>query len=227
MIKTCLQMKKGIFLLIVYVAVLAFCNRVSAQSLSAHMQAAYEACLRIRSSIGSGNLPGLRSAGKAFKACNTKDFGNLRCISRNVHSLDGHFVFDEVFIDSLVEGRKVYKFAQRYADRRRVRGTSGSGGLVFDKTCAVEGKSSVKYSLVSKGRQELAVITEPGGMITLRIYDKTHDRWFNDDKSVKKGMPSRYKIIDLPKNERSLLEIEIINTSDKNISFVILGSLIK
>lgn len=219
-------MKRGMFLLIVHVAMLAFCNMASAQSLSANMQAAYDACIRIRSSIGSGNLPGLRSAGKVFKECNTKDFGSLRCISRNIPSLDGHFVFDDLFIDSLVNGRKVYKFAQRYADRRRVRGTSG-GGYVFDKTCVVKGKSSVKYSLVSKGRQELAVVTEPGGMITLRVYDKTHDRWFNDDKSVKKGMPSRYKIIDLPKNERSLLEIEIINTSDKNISFVILGSLIK
>lgn len=219
-------MKKGLVFIIVYVAMLMFCNMAVAQSLSANMQAAYDACIRMRSSIGSGNLPGLRSAGKAFKVCNTKDFGNLRCISRNVPSLDGHFVFDDVFVDSLVKGRKVYKFAQRYADRRRIRGTSGSG-YVFDKTCMVKAKSSVKYSLVSKGRQELAVVTEPDGMVTLRIYDKTHGKWFNDDKSVKKGMPYRYKIIDLPKNKRSLLEIEIINTSDKNISFVILGSLIK
>lgn len=138
-------------------------------------------------------------------------------------SFNGHFVFDEVFIDSLVYGRKVYAFAQRYAERRSIRGTS-SGGTVFDRTAIVRKQSSMKFSLVTKGRQELAVVTEPGGMVTLHIYDKTHGKWFNDTQDVKKGKPARCAVLDLPKNERTQLEIEIINVTDKDISFVILGN---
>lgn len=213
-------MNRKIALFILLGIILYTCNTIKAQRLSPQMQAVYDACLQMRSSIGSGNLPGLRAANEAFKLCNSKEFGALRCITQNPLTLDGHFVFDEVFVDSLIDGRKVYEFAQRYADKRRVRGTSSSG-TIFDKTCAVKKKSSVKYTLPTKGRQELAIVTESGGLVSLRIHDKTHNKWFND---TDEGKPSRYKVIDLPKNERSILEIEIINTSDKDISFVILGN---
>ena len=123
----------------------------------------------------------------------------------------------------LIEGRDVYKFAQRYAKREKDRGTSSSG-QIFDKTCAVKGLSSVKYSFPSKGLQELAVVTEPGGLVTLRIYDKTNDKWYNDTEDVKTGRESRWMIMNLPENKRCVLEIEIINTVDKDISFVILSN---
>ena len=200
-----------------------FWGNAYGQTFSANMQAAYEACLSMRKAIGSGSQTSLRAAKEAFAACETKTFEVLRCLAPDPLPLDGHLVFDEAFVDDLIEGRDVYKFAQRYAKREKDRGTSSSG-QIFDKTCAVRSLSSVKYSFPSKGLQELAVVTEPGGLVTLRIYDKTNDKWYNDTEDVKTGRESRWMIMNLPENKRSVLEIEIINTVDKDISFVILSN---
>ena len=88
----------------------------------------------------------------------------------------------------------------------------------------VKGKKSTTYTLVAKGTQYVAVVTEPKGLVTLRIHDKTNDKWYNDTDDVNIGRFSRVLTLDLPKDKNSLLEIEIINTSKKNISFVIIGN---
>lgn len=215
--------KKTVVVGLICLMQMVFWGNVYGQTFSANMQAAYEACLSMRKAIGSGSQTSLRAANEVFAACETKTFEVLRCLTPDPLPLDGHFVFDEAFVDDLIEGRDVYKFAQRYAKREKDRGTSSSG-QIFDKTCAVRSLSSVKYSFPSKGLQELAVVTEPGGLVTLRIYDKTNDKWYNDTEDVKTGRESRWMIMNLPENKRSVLEIEIINTVDKDISFVILSN---
>ncbi len=115
-----------------------FLSNAYGQTFSANMQAAYEACLSMRKAIGSGSQTSLRAAKEAFAACETKTFEVLRCLAPDPLPLDGHLVFDEAFVDDLIEGRDVYKFAQRYAKREKDRGTSSSG-QIFDKTCAVRG----------------------------------------------------------------------------------------
>lgn len=214
---------KRLLIVILMVALWSMNNWVFAQTLSREMKATLEACLQLRTAIETGSMTQLKSANKAFKMCNVNKFVSLRCLDKTSLSLNGHFVFDEVFVDSLIDGRDVYKFAQRYAEIRGERSASSSG-KIFAKTCAVKKRSSAKYSFVSRGRQELVVVTEPKGMITLRIYDKTHDKWYNDTKDVKDGQPSRYMVFDLPTGEKSSLEIEIINTSKKDISFVIISN---
>lgn len=215
--------RKPVVVGLIFSMQLLFMSNVYEQKFSTNMQAAYEACLNMRKAIGSGSQTSLMAANKAFAACKTKTFEVLRCLTPDPLPLDGHFVFDEAFVDDLIEGRDVYKFAQRYARRGKNRGTSSSG-QIFDKTCAVKGLSSVKFSFPSKGLQELAVVTEPGGLITLRIYDKTNNKWYNDTEDVKIGRASRCMIMNLPENKRSVLEIEIINTVNKDISFVILSN---
>ncbi len=215
--------RKPVVVGLIFSMQLLFMGNVYGQKFSTNMQAAYEACLNMRKAIGSGSQTSLMAANKAFAACKTKTFEVLRCLTPDPLPLDGHFVFDEAFVDDLIEGRDVYKFAQRYARRGKNRGTSSSG-QIFDKTCAVKGLSSVKFSFPSKGQQELAVVTEPGGLITLRIYDKTNNKWYNDTEDVKIGRASRCMIMNLPENKRSVLEIEIINTVNKDISFVILSN---
>ena len=192
---------------------------VLGQNLSQETLAVFDACLKLRTAIGSGNTMGLRSANKALKQCNANPFTSLRCKDDKPLSLDGHFVFDDAFIDSLIAGRDVYRYAQRYAEARGVRGASSSG-KVFMKTCAVRKSSSSKFTFVSRGHQELTVVTEPDGMVTLRIHDKTHDKWYNDTKDVKKGQPSRTFVFELPVDERTILDVEVINCSKKDISFV-------
>lgn len=214
---------KRLFIVILIAALCPMNNWVFAQTLSREMQAALDACLQLRTAIETGTTTQLRSANKAFKMCYINEFTSLRCLDKSPLSLNGHFVFDEVFVDSLIVGRDVYKFAQRYAEIRGVRGVSSSG-KIFAKTCAVKKKSSAKYSFVSRGRQELAVVTEPDGMVSLRIYDKTHGKWYNDTKDVNDGQAYRCMVFDLPTDEKSVLEIEVFNTTKNNISFVIISN---
>lgn len=194
-----------------------------AQQPPPEVQATIDACLALRSAIGAGSSEGLKQANKALKACDVKPFNQLRCREEKQPSLKGHFVFDHVFVDSLIQNRKVYKFAQQYADRSAQRSTSSSG-KVFTKTCLVKGKKSTTYTLTANGTQYIAIVAEPKGLVTLRIHDKTNDKWYNDTDDVNVGRPSRIQVLDLPKNKNSLLEIDIINTSKKDISFVIIGN---
>ena len=193
------------------------------QQLTPEVQATIDACLALRAAVGAGSNVGLKQANKALKASDVKPFNKLRCREEQQPSLQGHFVFDQEFVDSLIQNRKVYKFAQQYADRSAQRATSSSG-KVFAKTCMVKGKKSITYTLVAKGTQYISVVTEPKGLVTLRIHDKTNDKWYNDTDDVNIGRPSRIQTLDLPKDKNCLLEIEIINTSKKDMSFVIIGN---
>ena len=194
-----------------------------AQQPTPEVQAAIDACMALRAAVGAGSNEGLKQANQALISSDVQPFNKLRCRDKNVPSLKGHFVFDHVFVDSLIKNRKVYKFAQQYADRSAQRSTSSSG-KVFAKTCMVKGKKSTTYTLTAKGTQYIAVVTEPKGLVTLRIHDKTNDKWYNDTDDVNTGRPSRIQTLDLPKDKNSLLEIKIINTSKKDMSFVIIGN---
>ena len=213
-------MMKRILLLI---AVVCIGIGVMAQHTTPEVQAAIDACLALRAAVGTGSTEGLKQANKALKECDVQPFNKLRCRDKQQPSLKGHFVFEPEFVDSLIVNRKVYKFAQQYADRSAQRATSSSG-KVFAKTCMVKGKKSTTYTLPAKGTQYIAVVTEPKGLITLRIHDKTNDVWYNDTDDVNTGRPSRILTLNLPKDKNCLLEIEIINTSKKDMSFVIIGN---
>ena len=193
-----------------------------AQQPTPEVQTAIDAFMTLRAAVGAGSNEGLKQANKALKECNVQPFNKLRCRDEQP-SLKGHFVFETEFVDSLIQNRKVYKFAQQYADRSTQRATSSSG-KVFAKTCMVKGKKSTTYTLPAKGTQYIAVVTEPKGLVTLRIHDKTNDKWYNDTDDVNIGRLSRILTLDLPKDKNSLLEIEIINTSKKDMSFVIIGN---
>ena len=183
-------------------------------------------CLSIRSALENENKAELILANTALKSCEAKThFASLRCRDDNILSLDGHFVYDEIFIDSIIAGKSVYRYAEKYALERSSRGSSYTGtALMINK--AVRKSSTSKYTFASKGHQELAVITEPGGMITLKIHVTNSDGLdirFDDTKDVIKGQPYRVFSFDLP-NKRNNVELEIINCSKKDISFVILSN---
>ena len=206
------------------IAMQTFFGFAMAQELSQSTQAVFDACSQMRAAIGSGSTATLRTANTALKECKVRDFSSFNPVDENTLSLDGHFVFDYEFVDSLIAGREVYKFAQRYADRTTVRGTTSVPDQVFTKTCAVKGNASVKYTFKSRGHQELAVVTEPGGLVTLRVHDTTNDVWYNDTKKVKKGQPTRTLVFDLPTAKRNELEVEVINLSKEDISFVVISN---
>lgn len=210
-------------IILILAILLCFGSNVWSQNMAPEVQATIDACMALRAAIGAGSNEGLKQANKALANCNVQPFNKLRCSDKDTPSLKGHFIFEEEFVDSLITNRKVYKFAQQYADRSAQRTTSSSG-KVYAKTCLVLKKKSTTYTLTAKGTQYIAVVTEPKGLVTLRIYDKTNDEWYNDTEDVYLGRPLRVQTLDLPKDKNSLLEIEIINNSKKNISFVIIGN---
>lgn len=216
-------MKKTLFLSTVFV-LLTFC--LKAQNLSPEMQAVYDACMQLQSSINAGSTAGLRDANQQLKACNPAYFSSLHVVNEDqLPSLNGHFVFDYEFVDSLIINRAVYEFAENYAERCAERGTSSSNkDKVYMRTCMACASSSTQLTFRSRGPQELAVVAEPGGLITMRVHDTTNDKWYNDTKQVKKGQPSRALVFDLPTDKRCTLEVEVINKSNENISFVVISN---
>ena len=194
-----------------------------AQKLSEPMQRAYNACMQLSKAIGAGNTTGLKAANKALKDCHTGDFKIFRCKDKAPTSIDGHFLFDEDFVDSLIAGRDVYRFARRYAEKRTTRSTAGKKGIVT-KTCCVKAGQSTKYQFVANGLQELAFVAEPGGLLTVRIHDLTNNKWYNDTKDVRTGQPHRAHAFNLPTQKNCKIEVEIINTTKKEFSFVVLSN---
>lgn len=192
-----------------------------AQSLSADTKAVMEACQQMANSVGSGSLPALRTASRAYRQCRTRYFAALKPVGTEAE-LNGHFVFDHEFADSLVAGRKVYQFARRYASIPSTRAIGT--GRIFTRTCAVAARQTARYTFIAKNSQELAVVAEPGGKVTLRVHDKTHNKWYNDTVDVKKGRQSRTLVFDLPSNSSSQLELQVINCSRKPISFVVISN---
>lgn len=189
------------------------------------MQALYDACLHLQSAIGSGSTAELRDANNMLKNCKVSYFDKIRVADEDdLPTYDGHFVFDYEFVDSLIVNRGVYSFATRYVERSIDRGSSSEEEKVFMRTCMVAGSSSTKFTYVSRGHKELAFVTEPGGKITVRVHDKTHDVWCNDADHVNKGEASRVKVFNLPEDQLSSIEVEVINRSKKDISFVIISN---
>ena len=212
---------KKIILTTICLALLIF--SLHAQKLSPKMQSTYDACLQLQAAISSGSTPTLREANQNLKDCKTAYFSSLEVEDEELQpSFNGHFLFDYEFVDSLIVNRAVYQFAQRYAERCAKRSISSSSREVYTRTCMVGGKTSTKMTYVSRGHQELALVTEPGGLITIRIHDLKHNKWYNDNTMENEGLPSRIRVFDLPTSEIATIEVEVINRSEKDVSFVVI-----
>lgn len=193
-----------------------------AQTLSREMSSAISACSKLSTAIGSESTPALRAAGKALRACKTTDFNSLRLASGKEAHLDGHYIFDEEFADSLVVNRKVHRFAQRYAARRANRGISPRPGQVMLTTKALNAGTRASWKVRGRAKGEFAVVAEPGGRLTMRILDNKGRVLYSDVKDVKKGAPMRSAIVNLPASSTTEVLIEVSNCGPKATSFAIL-----
>lgn len=98
---------------------------------------------------------------------------------------------------------------------------------ILTKTVLVKASSSYKYKFSTRGHQELGVVAEAGGRITLRIHVTNSsglDVWYNDTKKIKEGEQSRKIAFDTPKDKRSVVELEIINCIKKDVSCVVISN---
>ena len=98
-------------------------------SMSLDMKNAFDACVAIRSAIESGSKQSLTFANNIFKRYDTTPFSSLRSLDDDIMSLDGHFIYNTDFIDSLIAGKNVYPKAQMYANELVRRGQIANGSI--------------------------------------------------------------------------------------------------
>lgn len=202
-----------------------------AEEESMSIDAIMNACVEMQVAIENDNPEELAKAAAKMKESGTSPFNSLRCLDENKadDSLDGHFVFSEVFVDSLQNGTNAYDNADKI-NKNTVRNSAKRGqtynGSILTKTCLVKAGQSTKYSFPSKGRQELGIVAEPGGFVAVRIHATNKDgldEWHNDTKNP--NGTRRFKTaFDLPKDKRNTVELEVINKSPKDISFVVISN---
>lgn len=156
-------------------------------------------------------------------------------ISINKHqgylrSLNLEYLFDLTCLDSLDTTHKnndgfVGNLMSDIA-KKTERGETADGSY-RTRTCYIKAGMRSRYELSSKGHQELAVIAEAGGLITLKIHVTNRhglDKRYDDIKNVKIGLPQRQVAFDLPENTRNVIELEIINCGTKDCCCVIISN---
>ncbi len=201
---------------------------VSAQKAdSLEIQAVIDACIAMRDAVAAGDTAAIRQSGLQLKSVGVTNFTSLRCKDDSIASLNGHLVFDEAFADSLAVGNiSVYAKADNMNSSTAHRGRTTDGSY-FTKTCFVKAGKSTKWIFASKGHQELAVVAEAGGLVTLKIHATNSaglDRRFDDTKSVRVGLPQRKTSFELPSDLRNTVELEILNCGKNDCSFVIISN---
>lgn len=191
------------------------------------IQAVIDACITMRDAVIKGDTSTIRKSADELRSIGVMSFNTLSCEDDSVSSLNGHLVFDEAFADSLALGKAtVYDKADDMNRTRTLRGQNPDGSY-RSKTCFVKAGKSTKYSFKAKGYQELAVVAEAGGLVTMKIHVTNSaglDRRFDDTKNVKKGMPQRKTSFELPTDRRNTVELEIINRGKKDCSFVVISN---
>ena len=192
------------------------------------IQAAIDACLLLAESAENKDTMALRKAKEAMEKCNLSNFGLLRAQNRDENeSLEGHLIFNAAFADSLANGYDAYKNSDNINRSYIHRGQMQRGGILT-KTCLIKAKGKSVYTFVSSDRQELAVVAEPGGLITTRVHavnqTKGINEWHNDTTDVTKGRSSRKTAFNLPHSPKSRVTLEIANCTNKDISVVVISN---
>lgn len=192
------------------------------QDLSDDVQTVYDACIALRTAAEAGSAPKMQEANMRLKGVRIGYFVTLKKVSGENISMNDHFVFDYEFIDSLLVNRKVYSFAQKYLERTSHRGISTSN-TVFMKTCCIKAEDTVKFKFKAQKKQELALVTEPGGLVNLKVYDSRNDIWHNDDDGLNTGKSNHKRVFDIPEGTTDVI-LEVINKTGKDLSFVIISN---
>ena len=186
----------------------------------------FDACVSMQESLETNDTTSLAEAAKALKDSKASAFTSLRCKDDTIQSLNGHFVFNDVFVDSLAAGGNPYDNADNINRSTTHRGQT-TDGSILTKTCFVKAGKSTKHTFTSRGVQELGIVTEPGGKVYVKVRVTNAsglNEWHNDSKSAKDGT-RRYKTrFNLPMDKRNTVEIEVINKGEKDTSFVVISN---
>lgn len=191
------------------------------------IQNAIDACINLRDAVANNDTTGIRQSANRLQKLNMDYFDGLECLDDTDASLDGHLVFDENFAKAIINDRNAFERADDInRESVTVRGQN-SDGSISTKSCFVKAKGNTKYTFLARGYQELAVVAESGGLVTMKIHvtnraglDEHHD----DIKDVAKGQSYRKTSFELPTKYSNLVELVVFNCGDKDISFVVISN---
>lgn len=215
--------KISLFLTLLIFSFAAFAQNESTDSLS--IQAVIDACVKLRDAVAAGDHAGIQQSAEQLRTCNTSPFNNLICSDTSVASLNGHLIFDETFADSLAEGKDVYNKAEDINKTRTTRGMIGDSPKTVSRIIQA-GKSS-KFTFKAVGWQELAVVAEDGGKVTMKIHvtnSKGFELYRNDTEDVRPGRSERKTGFQLPNMPPCVVELEVVNCVNKDISIVVISN---
>jgi len=219
-----LIMKKTIlFAVFIVLSISLFAQREGSDSLS--IQSVINACVQLRDAVASGDPAAIQQSADQLRACNTSPFNRLTCSDTGVVSLNGHLIFDETFADSLAEGKDVYNKAEDINKTRTTRGMIGDSPKTVSRIIQA-GKSS-KFTFKAVGWQELAVVAEDGGKVTMKIHvtnSKGFELYRNDTEDVRPGRSERKTGFQLPNMPPCVVELEVVNCVNKDISIVVISN---
>jgi len=212
-------MKKNLIIL----TLIIFRTLADAQTLSAPMESAVDICRELSNSIGTSSTAPLKAANKKLKTSGIMNFADLKLSEGKDISVDGHFIFDEEFVDSLIDNRAIIKFAGRYAKKRASRGSTGKKGAVKMTTKALKAGSVAVWNTYNRNIAEYAFLAEPGGMLTVTVRDADGKALYSETKNNRRGEPVRKIRLQLP-DKMTKLFIEVRNTGKTDTSFAIIGN---
>lgn len=191
---------------------------------SMSIDAAINACIAMRDAIAANDSAAILQSAKDLKAVGVTNFNSLRCKDDTLTVLaEDHVIFNEEYAEAKAEGREPFPNVGASPIHRG----QTADGSILTKTCFVKAGKSTKYSFASKGHQELAVVAESGGLVTMKVHVTNSaglDKRFDDTKNVKKGMPQRKTSFELPTDRRNTVELEVINCGTKDCSFVVISN---
>lgn len=203
--------------------ILVLGQSVKSQTLSQPMSNAIDACTNMSAAMASMSTEQLKAANRILKAADIVDFGDLRLEKGEDISVDGHFIFDEEFVDSLIVNRKVIDFARKYAKRRSSRGSTGAVGRIKMTTKALQAGKKATWKTVNSNNAEYAIVAEPGGLFTMTIRDDNGTVLYAETVNNKKGESVRKAQLQLP-DKATRIHIEVKNNGKNDASFALLGN---
>lgn len=186
----------------------------------------YDAVIALQNAIAAKDTFGIRMVANELQG-HTSYFSGLRnaddsnTVSSNIYYIDEKSKTDSI-ICTMDKNLLSY-----IVEKSSIQGGRTYDNSLLTKTGFVKGGQSTKYNFSSKGHQEIAVVAEPGGLITLRILVTNKAglyRRYDDTKDVKKGRQQRIVSFDLPTDLRNIVELEVINCTQKDISFVVISN---
>ncbi len=189
------------------------------------IQSVIDACFALRDAAATGDNAALAQAATALKECGVDLFTELDFDQNSVESLNGHLVFDEAFADSLAKGKDVYRNANDIYRIASLRGQKNSHKN--SRTFCTKAGESAKFTFSSLNRQELAVVAETGGRISMKVHftnENGLNEWRIDTDDFERGRPYRKMSYDPPTKYRYKVELEVFNRSGRDISFVVISN---